>query len=96
LAVADILAQADWYELQSDENLAKRWESAVTSSVLRLVRTPRAGARCGFKAEALRDVRRWPVNGFPAHLIFYQILDQQIHVVRVLHGARDLERLLSQ
>jgi toxin ParE1/3/4 len=95
LAVADILAQADWYKLQSDRRLAERWERAVTSSILRLVRTPRAGALCGFKPEALRATRRLPVTGFSAHLIFYNLLVNQIHVLRVVHGARDLERLLS-
>lgn len=96
MAVADILAQADWYELQSDRRLAKRWEQAVTPSILRLVRTPRAGALCGFKAEALRATRRLPVTGFSAHLIFYNFLGNQVHVLRVVHGARDLEKLLSE
>ncbi|MFZ0313436.1 MAG: type II toxin-antitoxin system RelE/ParE family toxin [Candidatus Korobacteraceae bacterium] len=96
LAVADILAQADWYELQSDRRLAKRWERAVTSSLLRLVKTPRAGALCGFKADALRATRRLPVTGFSAHLIFYKVSGNQIHVLRVVHGARDLDRLFSE
>jgi toxin ParE1/3/4 len=96
LAVADILAQAEWYELQVTETLAKRWERAVTAAVLQLVKIPHAGARCGFKAQGLQQVRRWAVNGFPSHLIFYQVLGKEIHVLRVLHGARDLERLLSE
>jgi toxin ParE1/3/4 len=96
MAVADILAQADWYELQSDRKLAKRWERAVTSSILLLVRAPRAGALCGFKAEALRATRRLSVTGFSAHLIFHNFLGNQIHVLRVVHGARDLETLLSE
>lgn len=96
LAVADILAQADWYELQSDRKLAERWDRAVTLSILRLVRTPRAGALCGFKAEALRATRRLPVTGFSAHLIFYNFLENQVDVLRVVHGARDLESLLSE
>ena len=97
LAVADILAQADWYEFQADEKLAKRWERDVTSSVLLLSKMPRAGASCRFKAEALQHIRRLPVRGFPSHLIFYQVLDNnRVHVLRVLHGARELERLLSE
>ena len=96
LAVADILAQADWYELQSDRKLAERRERAVTSSILLLIRTPRAGALCGFKAEALRATRRLPVTGFSAHLIFYNFVGSQIHILRVIHGARDLENLFSE
>jgi len=40
LAVADILEQADWYEAQADRKLAKRWEEAVTSTLLRLGQHP--------------------------------------------------------
>jgi plasmid stabilization system protein ParE len=35
--VADILEQSDWYQEQSGDKLAKRWERAVTSAVLRVV-----------------------------------------------------------
>jgi len=91
LAVADILAQADWYELQSDRKLATRWERSVTSSVLRLVRMPRSGQLCGFTLQALQDVRRFPISGFRSHLIFYRFSNNEIYVLRVLHGARDLD-----
>jgi len=95
LAVADVLAQADWYELRSDYKLATRWERAVTTSLLRIVRMPRAGTPCSFKSEELREIRRLHVAGFP-HLIFYRFHDHEIQVLRVLHGVRDLDRLLSE
>lgn len=93
LAVADILEQAGWYEEQSGSKLARRWENAITSTVLRIVETPRAGSPCRFAAEELRDVRRVPVAGFPRHLVFYQFRGKEIFVLRVIHGARDLESL---
>lgn len=34
-----------------------------------------------------------PVRGFPTHLIFYQRQNTRIVVLRVVHGARDLESL---
>ena len=92
-AVADILEQADWYDVQSGSELAKRWENAITSTVLRIVENPRAGALCNFTAEELHDVRRVPVAGFPRHLVFYQFQGNQILILRVIHGARDLESL---
>lgn len=97
LAVADILAQADWYELQSDSKLATRWERAMTSSVLRLIRMPRSGQICGFTVQALQEVRRFPISGFRSHLIFYRfsLVTTKSTFLRVLHGARDLDRLLS-
>ena len=93
LAIADILEQADWYNQQSGSRLARRWENAITSTVLGIAQTPRAGAPCKFGAEELRDVRRVPVAGFPRHLVFYQFRSNEIFVLRVIHGARDLESL---
>ena len=57
LAVADILEQADWYEAQADRKLAKRWEQAVTSTLLRISQKPDAGSLCTFKADELHGTR---------------------------------------
>ena len=95
LAVSDILEQADWYELQSGPKLATRWDRAVTSTIVRISTAPKSGALCRFKAEQLQGTRRVPVGRFPKHLIFYQVEPRGIFVLRVVHGARDLESLLS-
>jgi len=94
-AIADILAQAEWYKAQAGQELATRWDKAVSSTVLRILRMPRAGALCAFRAGELRGIRRISITGFPAHLVFYQFREDEIHVLRVLHGARDLESLFS-
>jgi toxin ParE1/3/4 len=92
-AAADIVEQADWYAQQSGPALGKRWEKAVTSAVLRIADRPRAGAVSSFHHAELANVRRVPIVGFPKHLVFYQILPAEILVLRVIHGARDLESL---
>ena len=92
-AVSDILEQAAWYEEQSGLKLARRWEQAVTSVLLRLVATPAAGAPCTFKAPELIGVRRVPVPRFPKHLVFYRLQTQEMVILRIVHGARDLESL---
>jgi len=92
-AVADILEQADWYEDQADSKLAERWEKAVTAALLRVLGNPRSGSLCRFKSEELRDVRRAFIKGFPKHLVFYRFRDKELFVLRIVHGARDLESL---
>jgi toxin ParE1/3/4 len=92
-AVADILEQADWYQSQSGRGLVQRWEKAVTSAVLRVVRNPTAGTPCVFRPPELRNVRHTTIPGFPKHLLFYRILRTELLVLRVVHGARDLEKL---
>jgi toxin ParE1/3/4 len=95
LAVADILEQADWYEAQANRMLAKRWEKAVGSALFRITQRPDAGSPCSFEAEELQGTRRVPVAGFSKHLVFYQSHGNEVLVLRVLHGARDLESLFS-
>ncbi|HKR97150.1 MAG TPA: hypothetical protein VJW55_17380 [Candidatus Angelobacter sp.] len=50
-AAADILEQADWYQAQSDQKLAQRWQTAVTTTVLRIVEAPLTGALCQFNSK---------------------------------------------
>ena len=92
-AVSDILEQAAWYEEKSGLRLARRWEEAVTSVLLRIVTSPVAGAPCAFKAPDLLGVRRTPVPRFPKHLVFYRFRNDELTVLRIVHGARDLESL---
>lgn len=94
LAAADIIEQADWYEAQSGISLAERWGKAVTSAVLKICKNPKAGAPCNFTAPELCDIRRSTITGFPKHLIFYRFAEGELFVMRVLHGARDIEYLL--
>ena len=92
-AIADILEQSDWYEGQADRSLAQRWEEAVTATLLRIAQRPGIGSRCRFTVDELRGTCRVPVAGFAKHLIFYQPRETEILVLRVVHGARDLESL---
>lgn len=93
-AADDILDQADWYRAQSGTTLAKRWEREVTLATRRIVRNPKSGSLCTFRSEALSGVRRMRIEKFSRHLIFYQTAEGEITILRVLHGARDLEALL--
>jgi toxin ParE1/3/4 len=93
-AIADIMEQADWYLEQSGRPLGQRWEKAVTSAISYVVSHPAAGAPCTFRSPELRGVRRTPIPGFPKHLLFYRFEKAELLVLRVVHGARDLEPLL--
>ena len=95
LAIADILEQADWYERHAGPALPLRWEKAITRTLLQIIQRPRAGSPCRFKAVELAGIRRVAVSGFPKHLIFYQFERDTVLVLRIVHGARDLEGLFS-
>jgi toxin ParE1/3/4 len=93
-AVSDIVEQTEWYSAQSGTALAGRWERAVTSAILRVASRLTTGAPCTFQSSELRNVRRTAIRGFPKHLLFYKVDSGEVFVLRVVHGARDLERLL--
>jgi len=92
-AAVDINEQADWYEEKSDRKLSERWSNAVTSAVLRILKKPRSGTPCRFSSTELGGIRRIPISGFPKHLVFYSVEGNDVLILRVLHGARDLENL---
>jgi toxin ParE1/3/4 len=50
------------------------------------------GRRYGFTDPEFESVRVWHVRGFRNYLIFYRPIDNGVEVVRVLHGARDIEK----
>lgn len=41
-------------------------------------------------------LRMFPVKKFENHLIFYQSMKEELLIVRVLHGARDLAALFEK
>lgn len=94
-AMADIVEQADWYAAKSSERVARRWEKSVTSAVALIAKRPDVGASCSFRFPELQDLRRVPISPFPKHLLFYRFDDEEVFIVRTVHGARDFERLFS-
>jgi toxin ParE1/3/4 len=49
----------------------------------------------GERSPRLADLRFFPVTRFPNHLVFYRPLEDGLELVRVLHGAREIARLLE-
>ena len=73
---------------------ARAFLEAAYDSFEFLARNPGVGRRradLGFP-----DVRSLRVEGFRRYLIFYRELSDRIQIWRVLHGARDLHRILVE
>ena len=60
-----------------------------------LLESPLSGAIYCTKNARLADLRVLRVKGFPNHLVFYLERENGIEIVRVVHGARDLDTLLQ-
>lgn len=74
---------------------ARRYLLAVERAFDRLLDMPEMGVRRAFKNPKLEGIRLWPVPGFTNFLIFYRVTQRTIQIVRILHGAQDISRVLG-
>lgn len=74
---------------------ADRFVDAAHRAFQHILDMPMLGSKVLAYDPVLTDLRRGRIARFPNHLIFYRIIDESIEIVRILHGARDIDRLLS-
>ena len=60
-----------------------------------LAKNPRMGVAYDCGSGRLAGMRRLPVREFGSYQIFYRADERAIEVIRVLHGARDIEGLFD-
>ena len=96
-ARTDQLAQALYYDIEADEELGERFLERCGRTFATLTQFPESGAPVRSAHPALKGVRFAPVRGFDKILVFYRFTESQVEILRVLHGARDVEAaILSQ
>ncbi len=76
--------------------VAHRYAIALEHAFDRIRAMPEVGVLRSFRARGLREVRIWPVPGFRRFLIFYRVTPSVVEVIRVLHSARDIPRVLKK
>lgn len=93
----EIAEQAAYYRDESGEALAGRWRASVSRAILSLRTLPERGTPAVTISPRLAGLRTIPVEGFPNHLLFYvySAEPQRVDILSVLHGARDVEKLLG-
>lgn len=74
---------------------AHRVLEAALATFDSLARMPGMGRARAFKRSGLSGLRSFRVQGFQNYLIFYRATSEGVEIVRVLHGARDLDALFS-
>jgi toxin ParE1/3/4 len=87
----------DHYDYIAQDNLdvAMRLLEAAHATLDELAELPGREKPRLLKNPRLSGLRQWPIRGFSNYLIFYLTTEEAVEVVRVLHGARDLERILE-
>lgn len=93
----DITRQFRWYLVERDApDAAFRFVDAVEESVRQLLRMPEMGAPREIRNPVLKGLRAWPVKEFEEFLIFYVAQEDTVRVIRVLHGRRNVGRILKK
>jgi toxin ParE1/3/4 len=93
----DVVRQFRYYLI--DQNLpqiALRFRDAVRNTIDSLREHPLLGARYRSRKPELQNLRSWPVAGFEAIRIYYLAETGAIHVIRILHGKRDVKHILER
>jgi toxin ParE1/3/4 len=92
----DIIRQFRYYLVQQDvPEVADRFVEAVQHSIQEILRMPGMGAPKHLSNEALDGLRSWHVQGFEDVRIYYLVQGDTVRVIRVLHGKRDINRILE-
>ena len=95
LVPADLPSILDYLAKRSGAT-ADRFGAAVESTLDALAALPGKGSPKHFRGRHLSDLRTWHVSGFPNYLIIYYPIPDGIRVVGIVHGSRNLLRLLKE
>ena len=94
-ARAELYDQAEYISVDN-EDLSRRFLAAADAAFAELLATPGLGRVREFHGARLHGLRSWRIRGFENWLVFYRVTEEAIEVVRVLHGARDVDALLDE
>jgi toxin ParE1/3/4 len=83
------------YIAHDNLDAARRFREMVRKEITLLSEWPLMGALRDFPNPRLQGIRSWPVKHFMNYLIFYRPIENGIEIIRVLHGARDIERIFG-
>ena len=94
LVERDLAEVADFIG-KSDHTAGLRFLSAAKNTLATLAQMPGMGALWESDDERLHDIRVWRIRGFKKYLIFYRTYANRLEIVRILHGARDIEEIIK-
>ena len=90
----DIQDVADYIAADNLE-ASDRFIDEAYSAFEALASMPMMGSARRFRREGLKGLRLWRIQGFEKYLVVYRPWPDGVEVIRVLHGARNLERLMG-
>lgn len=95
IVIQDLIAHATYVSL-NNLDAGDRFLYAAEATFQRIAEFPGIGRLSGFSNPTLAQVRQYPIKDFRKYIIFYQIYSETVEIIRVLHGAQNLEFILEQ
>ena len=83
-----------YYAREAGFRVARRFFAQVDATLTRLAGMPGIGTHYEHDHPALAAVRYFPISRFRSYVIFYRPVTDGIEIIRVLHGARDIDAIL--
>ncbi|KZL50669.1 type II toxin-antitoxin system RelE/ParE family toxin [Nodularia spumigena CS-591/12] len=84
------------YIAEDSLDVSDRFLIAAEATFKQLSKTPAMGKHCQFSHPNLADIRQQSIKGFRKYLIFYRLTESEVDILRVIHGARDIEGILDE
>jgi toxin ParE1/3/4 len=94
-AERDILGEVERYAALGIPHTGRRFHAATLDGFDALIAMPQAGAPKALRNPKLAGLRTWPVKGFDEFKIYYLTDSDTLTIVRILHGRRDISRILE-
>lgn len=91
---SDLDEMAAYIQKDSPRAALRFLENAETT-FHKLAETPGLGGYYVTANPRLTNLKCFPIIGFPNHLVFYLPTGDGIDVIRVIHGARDIQSILT-
>ncbi len=94
-AAADIEQCANYLEEHATPETALRFRFAIMDAIERVAAMPGVGSPRHLKNPRLSGLRMWIIPGFKNYLLFYVTPHEGVQIVRVFHGAQDVNAILE-
>lgn len=94
-AIADIEHCANYLEENATPDVALRFRSAIMQAIAQIETMPGAGSPRRVRNSRLAGLRMWVVPGFRNYLLFYLTPAGEAEIIRLLHGAQDVNSILE-
>jgi toxin ParE1/3/4 len=91
----DLDDQAAYLATEASLETALRFYDAASATFGKIASAPGIGKRWQSANPRLTDLRVWRAEGFESRVIFYRPTADGIDIIRILHGARDIDSLLE-